>query len=177
MIRRAFFVIAIVHAGATAAAAQALSPRNANYTIDVRLDTQARTLTARETLVWTNITPAPVDELQFHLYYNAWRDERSTWMRGLRLTTWWSAGRGHRAGDFAAIDISSLTITGGAVPPADLTSAMRFIAPDDGNQHDRTLMAVALPSSIGPGQSVTLDIAFTAKVPKTFARTGVVGNY
>ncbi len=177
MIRRVFFVIAIVHIGATAAAAQALSPRNANYTIDVRLNTQARTLTARETLVWTNNTPAPADELQFHLYYNAWRDRNSTWMRELGLTTWWDAARARRAGDYAAIDISSLKVTGGAVSPADLTAKMRFIAPDDGNQNDRTLMAVALPSPIGPGQSVTLDIAFTAKVPRTFARTGVVGNY
>jgi len=177
VIRRAFLVIAIVHAGAGAAAAQALSPRNANYTIDVRLDTQARTLTARETLVWTNITSAPADELQFHLYYNAWRNEDATWMRELRLTTWWSAARARRAGDSAAIDISSLKVTGGVVSPADLTGKMRFIAPDDGNQNDRTLMAVALPSPIGPGQSVTLDIVFTAKVPRTFARTGVIGDY
>ena len=53
--------------------ARPLSPRNANYTIDVRLDVKAHTLVGRETLVWTNISNAAASELQFHLYYNAWR--------------------------------------------------------------------------------------------------------
>ena len=82
-----------------------------------------------------------------------------------------------RAEDLAAIDISSLTITGGAIAPADLTKQMRFIAPDDGNEDDRTVMAVALPEPIGPGETITLDIAFTAKIPRPFARTGAIGNY
>ena len=57
------------------------SPRNANYDIDVTLDPAARTLTGRETLTWRNISPNATSELQFHLYYNAWRNSRSTWMR------------------------------------------------------------------------------------------------
>ena len=61
--------------------------------------------------------------------------------------------------------------------PADLTRQMRFIAPDDGNKDDRTVMSVALPEPIGPGETLTIDIAFTAKIPRPFARTGVIGNY
>jgi hypothetical protein len=38
-------------------------------------------------------------------------------------------------------------------------------------------MALALPEPVGPGQTITLDIAFTAKIPRPFARTGVIGNY
>ena len=161
----------------SAASAQPLSPRNANYTIDVKLDIRARTLSARETLVWTNITPAATRELQFHLYYNAWRNEDSTWMREHKLTSWWRAAGTRREGDFAAIDISKIAIAGGALAPVDLTSQMRFIAPDDGNDADRTVMAVTLPQPIGPGQTITLDITFTAKIPRPFARTGAIGNY
>ena len=162
---------------AASAGAQPLSPRNANYTIDVKLDTRARTLSARETLVWTNITPAYARELQFHLYYNAWRNDDSTWMREHKLTSWWRAAGTRRQGDFAAIDISAIAITGGALAPVDLTPQMRFIAPDDGNDADRTVLAVTLPQPIGPGQTVALDIAFTAKIPRPFARTGAIGNY
>ena len=54
MILRAFIVLVIALESADLAGAQPLSPRNANYTIDVKLDSRARTLTARETLVWTN---------------------------------------------------------------------------------------------------------------------------
>ena len=159
------------------AAAQGLSPRNANYTIDARLDARARTLTGREILVWTNISSTPVGELQFHLYYNAWRNRESTWMREHALTRWWPGVAARRPEDFAAIDVSSLKVTGGAVAPADLTGAMRFIAPDDGNSADRTVMAVALPSPVAPGGTITLDIAWTARIPRPFARTGVKGNY
>ena len=169
--------MAVVLTRALSADAQPLSPRNANYTIDVTLDARARTLNARETLVWTNITNASTDELQFHLYYNAWRNDESTWMREHTLTSWWQRASTQRADDRAAIDISSFAIKGGAIAPADLTKQMRFIAPDDGNKDDRTVMSVALPEPIGPGETLTIDISFTAKIPRPFARTGAIGNY
>src|SRR5687767_14634886 len=65
--------------------AGALSPRSANYAIEVRLDHAARTSTARETIRWRNLTSNPATELQFHLYWNAWRDLESTFMRERRL--------------------------------------------------------------------------------------------
>ena len=67
------------------AAAGARSPRNANYDIDVRLDHAARMLTGRETIRWRNISANPTGELQFHLYWNAWRNRESTWLRERRL--------------------------------------------------------------------------------------------
>ena len=169
--------MAVVLTRALSADAQPLSPRNANYTIDVTLDARARTLNARETLVWTNITSASTDELQFHLYYNAWRNDESTWMREHTLTSWWQRASTQRADDRAAIDISSFAIKGGAIAPADLTKQMRFIAPDDGNKDDRTVISVALPEPIDPGETLTIDISFTAKIPRPFARTGAIGNY
>jgi hypothetical protein len=177
MILRALVVLVIALSSASVAGAQQLSPRNANYTIDVTLDTRARTLTGRETLVWTNTSAASTTELQFHLYYNAWRNRQSTWMREHALTSWWQAAHLRRDTDFAAIDISSLKLSAGPIAPVDLTKQMRFIAPDDGNEDDRTVMAVTLPQPLGPGQTITLDIAFTAKIPRPFARTGAIGNY
>jgi len=139
----------------SAFAQERTSPRNANYTIDVRLDARARTLTGRETLVWTNITTATARELQFHLYYNAWRNNQSTFMKEARLAGGWSTVTELENDQLAKIDVSSITVRGGS----DLTDAIRFIAPDDGNPDDRTVMAVTLPSPIGPQQSITLDIA------------------
>ncbi len=161
---------------AAAHAQPAPSSRNANYSIDVRLDSRARTLTARGTLAWTNVTRVPAADLQFHLYYNAWRNKDSTWMREHQHTTWWSQVHERAPEDFAAIDISSLRLTSGP-NPADLTSAIRFIAPDDGNADDRTVISVALPAPVSPGQTITIDMAWTAKIPRPFARTGAIGNY
>ena len=63
----------------------ARSPRNVSYTIDVRLDHTARTLNGRETIRWRNISSRPTAELQFHLYWNAWRNLESTWLRERKL--------------------------------------------------------------------------------------------
>jgi hypothetical protein len=62
-----------------------VSKRNANYSIDVELDPATRTLQGREVLTWRNVTARPANELQFHLYYNAWTNDRSTWMRERKM--------------------------------------------------------------------------------------------
>ena len=38
-------------------------------------------------------------------------------------------------------------------------------------------MSVALPEPVGPGETITVSIDFTAKIPRPFARTGAIGNY
>src|SRR4051812_48065107 len=148
-----------------------LSPRNASYSIDVRLEPVTRTITASETITWRNISTKPVDELQFHVYWNAWRNASSTFMRERALA---GASPNRLRTDWAAIDITSLTLK---TPqgPVDLASSKRFIAPDDGNPDDATVMAVRLPMSIAPGAGVIVQVAWSAHVPRTFARTGAIG--
>src|SRR6476619_4754647 len=63
----------------------ARSARNANYEIDVRLEPRDRTLHGREHIRWRNISANPTGELQFHLYWNAWRNAESTCSRERRL--------------------------------------------------------------------------------------------
>ena len=59
----------------------------------------------------------------------------------------------------------------------DLTTAAHYIAPDDGNRDDRTVLSVPLPTAVPPGGTVAVEIRWTAHVPRTFARTGAVGNF
>ena len=40
----------------------ALSPRNANYRVEVTLDPDSKTLEGRQTLTWSNIQEQPTDE-------------------------------------------------------------------------------------------------------------------
>ena len=154
---------------------QARSPRNANYRIAVRLDPRTRSLTASETITWRNITSNPTSELQFHVYWNAWIDTKSTWMRERSRS-----GEVHRPKeDFSQFSISSIRLSGasGENPAFDLTGKQRFIAPDDGNAGDRTVMAVALPHPVAPGESISIELDWSARVPRTFDRTGAIGNY
>jgi hypothetical protein len=165
-----------------AAASLSRSLRNANYLIAVRLDPRARKLTGNQTLTWTNISGASTSELRFHLYYNAWRNGESTWMREHKLTSWWRSARERPPEDFSAIDVESMTLGYAEGHPrrdqmTNLTRQMRFAAPDDGNTEDRTVMAVTLPHAIAPGETIVLRMEWTAKIPRPFARTGAIGSY
>src|SRR5687768_6321823 len=152
----------------------ARSPRNANYDIDVRLDHAARTLTGRETIRWRNISRQSTEELQFHLYWNAWRDAESTWLRERRLAGIYTPPRDDA---WSSSDVTALRVTRPDGSVTDLTGRHRFIAPDDGNSADRTVMAVSLPFAVQPEETVAIEVEWTSKVPRPFARTGYVDDY
>ncbi|MGF7218413.1 hypothetical protein GGR92_004590 [Spirosoma lacussanchae] len=154
-----------------------LSPRLANYQIDVTLDPTRKTLNGRETLSWTNPSNDLIRELRFHLYLNAFRNEKSTFMResGGQLRGD-QIDRNAAVDPYGSIDITSMKVRGGE------TLAYQFIQPDDAaagtlNKDDRTVIRVPLSQPVGPGQTIVLDIAFNAKLPKIFARTGFSRDY
>ena len=153
----------------------ARSPRNANYSIEVELDPDTRTLSGSARLTWRNIAPVSAPDLRFHLYYNAWRNSRSTWMREREL------GRGPELAsrpetDWGWIDVTAVRLLGDA-GPLDLTDRLRFISPDDGNPDDRTVLSVAMPAAVAPGETVTVELEWRSRVPRTFARTGAIGDF
>ena len=168
--------VAWAQSGGTGAVTPPRSPRNANYTITARLDPSTRTITGAETITWRNITTKPATDLQFHLYWNAWKSSRTTFMheRALRST-----GLGPRVDDrrrnpdeWSRIDVVSIRV--GA---RDLSASKRFIAPDDENPDDETVMVVPLDPAVEPGGTATIDLTWTAHVPRAFARTGAIGNF
>jgi peptidase M1-like protein len=165
---------AVAQPGVTGAITPPLSPRNASYTIKATLDPGTRTITGSETIAWRNITTKPATELRFHLYWNAWRDATSTFMRELALSPVTDTAP-RSAGEWGHIDVSSIKLT--APAPVDLTASQRFIAPDDDNRNDRTVLMTPLPRPVEPGGTATIEIAWTAHVPRTFARTGAIGNF
>jgi hypothetical protein len=152
------------------------SPRNANYTITARLDPASRELSGDQLLTWRNIASIPATSLRFHLYYNAWRNTRSTWIREQVLAGDTSAAERPES-DWGWIDITSLKLVGTTGAPVDVTQSLRYIAPDDGNAEDRTVVEVPLSAPVAPGQTINVQIAWSSRVPRTFARTGAIGSY
>jgi hypothetical protein len=139
--------------------------RIVNYEISARLDTKLRAVEGHETLTWLNDSSEEVRELRFHLYMNAFRDEKSTFQH---------EADGHPEKDALGwIDVKSLRIAGGA----DLTKSMRFLHPDDDNAEDRTVMAVTLPEPLKAGRSISLEIDFHTKLGHVSARTGYHGDF
>lgn len=151
-----------------------LSQRIANYDIDVILNPETKTLLGKETLYWRNTSIDEIRELQFHLYLNAFKDEKSTFMKesdGGRL-------RGDKMDkkskqNWGSIYITAMKIRGGE----RLYNKIKYIQPDDSNENDRTVISVSLQKPIKPNETITLDIDFKAKLPKIFARTGFADDY
>ncbi|HEY7096435.1 MAG TPA: M1 family metallopeptidase [Terriglobales bacterium] len=166
----ALLVLAVFAVGLAPATAQTTSPgkplseRVVGYQIDARFDAQKFVLKGSETLTYRNLTGQPLDTFPFHLYLNAFQPT-STFMREVRRDSSDFEWKDKYA---ASIKIESLEVVG----IGDLTSQMRFIAPDDGNPDDRTVFEVKLPHTIPPGESVEFKIAFVDYFGEVFARTG-----
>jgi hypothetical protein len=141
-----------------------------DYDIRVTLDESNRELAGRETLRWTNPSDVPVSSLKFHLYWNAFRNNRSTFFResGGQLRR----DKADAETGYGSIDVTSITRDG-----VDLLGGARFESPDDGNKDDRTVLSVPLPTAAAPGETVTLEIAWKSLIPKVFARAGYVRDF
>lgn len=153
------------------------SPRNASYSIDVTLDPDERRLSGRGILTWRNVSSVTTSELQFHLYYNAWKNTRSTWMRELLLGRRVSLHE-RPADDWGWIEVTAVHLLDASDDLfSDLTTGAHHIAPDDRNEQDETVLAIPLGRSVEPGDVVRVELEWTARIPRTFARTGNIGNY
>jgi hypothetical protein len=162
----------------------ATSPRNANYSIDARLDPDAHTIQGTLELRWRNVSRVTVQAFPFHLYWNAFRNTLSASARGegrraARMTRGGDPGRG-----FGWIDVTSVKLLGRT--ETDLMPSLRFppaldvAAPGQGppNTDDRTVMEVTTPFAIAPGGEARFRIEWTARIPYgDVARAGWVHDY
>src|SRR5579864_7624085 len=156
----------------TAPAAEPVRPPVVEYTIRASLDERSNVVEGRERIVWRNPSDDPVSELRFHLYLNAFKNNRSTFMResGGQL-------RGDRVHeepeDWGYVDVESLRASDGR----DLKPGARSVQPDGNDPSDETVLAVPLPSPVPPHGEITVDVAFRSKLPRVFARTGFVRDF
>ena len=175
MLRRLSLWLLPLVASVAVAQEAPLSPDNAGYAIEVRLDPAARMLRGRQQLRWTNLQQQPTDELPFHLYWNAWRNSRSSWMLEDRVRGRSDRGEEIEREDWGWIEVDAMRLAGGDGEAVEL--ATRYESPDDGNPDDRTVLVARLPAPVEPGETVVVETEWRARVPRTFARTGVRGDF
>jgi len=145
-----------------------MSERIVHYEIDAKYDAAKHAVDATEVLTYHNVTGQALDHFPFHLYQNAFQ-QKATWVNeaklmGSRDTSYakWDDK------DYGSEDIKSIEVVG----QGDLTSKLHFIAPDDGNKDDKTVVDLPLAKPIMPGEFVQFKIAFLTKFPETQARSG-----
>ena len=145
-----------------------MSQRVVHYEIDAKYDAAKHTVDATEVLTYHNLTGQALDHFPFHLYQNAFQ-AKATWVREAKVEGSRDTGYDKwEEKEYGAEDIKSLEVVG----QGDLTGQLQFIAPDDGNKDDKTVVDVHVPKPIAPGAYVQFKIAFQTKLPETQARSG-----
>jgi Peptidase family M1 domain len=147
-----------------------LSTRVVDYTIDAKINTDKKSLDATETITYKNLTGQTLTTVPFHLYLNAFRPESS-----FTSETHYNGGIRDNESDNDYPDEKRGSITISHIDAdgyGDLTSAMHFIAPDDGNANDHTVTQITLPHPLAPNDSITFHLAFHDQFPLSIARNG-----
>ena len=150
-----------------------LSPRIANYKMNVKFNPSTKIIEGSETLTWRNTSSKTIKELRFHMYLNAFKNNRSTFYK--------EGGHRFRGGgnetkdslDWGWVNIQSMKDENGN----ELKNNIRFIHPDDNNKDDRTVISVMLDKPVLPKSVIVLNIQFKTKLPKIVARSGFSRDY
>ena len=153
------------------------SGNRADYVIEARLDGDTRepkTLAGALELTWTNGSGEEVRDLWFHLYLNAFSNNRSTHLqeaggklRGVEIEDGWgwqnvTAVRVARAGDDAYEDVFP---------------TFRYQQPDDENKDDRTVFSVDLPFPVANGETLRVQVDWESRLPRVRRRTGYKDDF
>jgi hypothetical protein len=145
-----------------------MSERVVHYEIDARYNAEKHTIDATEVLTYRNLTGQALDHFPFHLYQNAFQP-RATFVKeskleGSRDTQYekWEPK------EYGSEEITRLEVDG----QGDLTRNLTYIAPDDGNKDDKTVIDLRMNKPIAPGAYVQFKIAFHDQMPETQARSG-----
>ena len=150
-----------------------LSNRIASYNISAKLDTDKKTITAKQTLTWVNNADMAVSELHFHAYMNAFKNNQSTLMKEKRKSFIGSQKAPDAEKAWGWIDLRKATTD----KNEDILETLKYIAPDDNNTKDQTVFTLTLPQAAQPGDTVRLFMDFVTKLPKIVARSGYSHNF
>lgn len=142
--------------------------RVASYTLSAKLDAEQHRVSGHGTIELHNYTEVPLQELYLHLYMNAFKNDRSLFLRSP-----FGAGRsGQHASKWGYIDVKRLYAR---ELDRDLWPARGPKTPGDAD--DETDVRVPLTQPLEPGKTLTLEVEFDVKLPQVVERTGYVGDY
>lgn len=143
-----------------------LSDRITGYDINATLNTKSHIVSSHMTAWWVNKSDKPVGEVLLHMYMNAFSNNKSTFIK---------EGGWSPSGEEGWGWVKIRKINDGA--GNDLAHSMKFIAPDDGNTNDKSVLQISLVNPVAPGDTLTLEVSFDTKLPSPIDRTGYNGDF
>ena len=139
--------------------------RVVDYALTARYDEDLHQIDGRARITWRNRGPVAVQSLPMHLYMNGFRSPDTAWMQQAR-----GQHRGQRLdpeSPWGYIDVTTVERVGGQGTDGNPGRTSLRHAED----RDPSLMTVWLDQPVPPGEAVELELVFTTKLPRVFART------
>ncbi|MDP4173149.1 MAG: M1 family metallopeptidase [Bacteroidota bacterium] len=130
----------------------------ANYDIKAELFPERKLAVVDEYLTWINKTEFPANEIQIHLYPNAFRNRRTLFI----------SGRGGTLPDGSTSGIYFKEVSFEDKKPAQI----KIIQPEVSDAFDSTAASIALNKTIMPGDSIKIHFKYSLPIPKMMKRFG-----
>lgn len=135
------------------------------YELDAQLDPKRRIISGKQRVRFTNRTGLALNRLVFQLDLNAFKNEASSfWQAWNQL--------GHRptsgSGSWGTLDVGRIEVNG-----TEHAAGLTNLGPALGNSLDETVAELPLDQPLVPGETITLELEFTAKLPELIYQTGV----
>lgn len=128
----------------------------ANYSIEVQLDVEQKLIDAAETITWVNKTAYPTNEIHFHLYPNAYKNDKTEFAKGYNISD--TDAR-------TELNIKQFSVDGGKYE-------LIYFQPDIPNLYDSTVAKVILDKQILPGDTVNINFEYSMNIPRSVKRLG-----
>ncbi len=137
--------------------------QDVHYRIAIALDPNNHTANGNTTIKYKNNSPDTLHFVWFHLYPNAYKDNRSVFAReSMQAGSSQFALAPDRERGYIRID----TLRCG-------TQLVQW----EYKEHDETEMKVMLPVPLKPGESIQFDMTFFIKIPHIFSRFGHIKHH
>lgn len=139
------------------------------YEIWIELDDQNKMLHGKEDIIWVNTTNDEIIDMWFHLYYNAFKNEKSSMLQESKEESFGPLSMKVKEGEWGWIDVVSIKLADGL----DLKPTLEFMRQNEPiHPGDQTVMRVRFPEPIRQSEAVHLQLEFEAKIPRGILRTG-----
>ncbi len=160
----------------TAICAQRAAAQTSPVATSIRASYQeeGRRLDGSVTQVWTNATADTVPDLWFHLYWNAFSNNQSTFLTesGGKLRT-----HSVKPGTAESSEWGWQRVTSVIVDGQELIGTLRYRQPDGGSSADKSVFSIELPRALAPGKSVEVRVQWESKLPRLRRRTGYKDDF
>ena len=132
--------------------------KGTEYSITVKFNSSDKTLDAEQEVIFTNEYDAPLKEVYFHIYPNAFKDKNS--LPFLKEDMALAYPKGFKEG---FLDLNKVYVNGNPANFEILGS-------------DKTLLKILLPSELKPGEKIKLKMSYLVKIPPSMGRFGYGEN-